>query len=93
MNTSRAKPTRKSRHQDNENKSIHETLAAYLRMKDLLVYLTLSQSTIWRGVRAGTFPKPVKLSESITAWRTADVRKWMQKVEGNAALDTTGESS
>lgn len=89
MKTSRTK----SRHQPDEKKSIHETVAEYLRMKDLIMYLTLSQSSIWRGVRAGTFPKPVKLSDAVTAWKTSDVRAWMQKVEGNAALNTTGASS
>lgn len=89
MKTSRTK----SRHQPDEKKSIHETVAEYLRMKDLIMYLTLSQSTIWRKVRDGSFPQPVKLSESVTAFKTSDVRQWMKKVEGNAALDTTGESS
>lgn len=76
-----------------EKKSIHDTPAEYLRMKDLIMYLTLSQSSIWRKVRAGEFPQPIKLSEAVTAWKTSDVRAWMQKVEGNAALNTTGANS
>lgn len=80
----------KSQPKENENKSIYETLAAYLRMKDLLVYLSLSESTIWRKVRDGSFPKPVKLSEAVTAWKTSDIRAWMAKIEGNA---TAGASS
>jgi predicted DNA-binding transcriptional regulator AlpA len=93
LKTHRAKSTCKSQPKENENKSIYETLAAYLRMKDLLVYLSLSESTIWRGVRTGSFPKPVKLSESVTAWRTADIRDWMQKIEGNTASITTAVNS
>ena len=31
----------------------------------------------WRNVRAGTFPAPVKLSQRVTAWRIADIRRWM----------------
>lgn len=93
MKTHRAKSTRKSPHQDNENLSIHDTPAEFLRVKDLIKFLTLSQSTIWRKVRDGSFPKPVKLSEAVTAWRTADILAWMQKIEGNAALDTAGASS
>jgi prophage regulatory protein len=34
-------------------------------------------STLWRWVNAGTFPKPVKLSERVTAWRVADVQAWI----------------
>lgn len=36
-----------------------------------------SNSTLWRQIRAGTFPAPVKLSEGITAWRVEDVRQWL----------------
>jgi predicted DNA-binding transcriptional regulator AlpA len=38
-----------------------------------------SASTLWRWVNAGTFPKPVKLSERVTAWRCEDVRQWLDK--------------
>jgi prophage regulatory protein len=93
MKTHRAKPTRKSPHQDNENLSIHDTPAEFLRVKDLIKFLTLSQSTIWRKVRAGEFPQPIKLSEAVTAWKTSDVRAWIQNVGNNSALDTTGASS
>lgn len=81
---------RKSRHQDEQNATIHTTRAEYLRLRDLLIYLNFSASTIWRKVSDGSFPKPVKLSEAVTAWKTADIRAWMQKVEGNA---TAGASS
>jgi prophage regulatory protein len=39
--------------------------------------LPFSAPTLWRKVAAGTFPKPMKLSERVTAWRVADVRAWM----------------
>ena len=85
---------RKSRHQDEQNATINTTRAEYLRLRDLLIYLNFSASTIWRKVRDGSFPKPVKLSDAVTAWKTADIRAWMRKVEGNAvALNTTGASS
>jgi predicted DNA-binding transcriptional regulator AlpA len=29
-------------------------------------------------VKAGEFPKPIKLSERVTAWKVEDVRAWMQ---------------
>ena len=38
----------------------------------------VSASTLWRWVRAGTFPAPLKIGPNITAWRVADVRAWMQ---------------
>lgn len=43
--------------------------------------LPFSGPTLWRKVRSGDFPKPVKLSERITAWRVSDVRKWINGKE------------
>ena len=40
--------------------------------------LPFSAATLWRKVAAGTFPKPVKLSQRVTAWRVADVRTFLQ---------------
>lgn len=40
--------------------------------------LPFSSPTLWRMVKAGKFPAPVKLSERVTAWRVEDVRAWMQ---------------
>lgn len=34
----------------------------------------VSKSTWWAGVKAGRFPKPVKLGPRITAWRVEDIR-------------------
>ena len=39
--------------------------------------LPFSAPTLWRKVKAGTFPKPVKLSERVTAWNVGAVRAWM----------------
>ena len=36
-----------------------------------------SSATLWRRVKAGTFPAPYKLSERVTAWRVEDVRLWL----------------
>lgn len=42
------------------------------------VPLPFSAPTLWRKVRAGTFPKPVKLGERVTAWPVSSVREWMK---------------
>lgn len=39
--------------------------------------LPFSAPTLWRKVRAGTFPKPIKLSERVTAWQVGAVRTWI----------------
>lgn len=37
--------------------------------------LPISESTWWQGVRAGRFPKPVRLGPRIVAWRAEDIRE------------------
>lgn len=39
--------------------------------------LPFSGATLWRKVKAGTFPKPIKLGEKITAFRVGEVRAWL----------------
>lgn len=61
------------------------TATGYVRLSDLRPIIPLSDSTIWRRVRLGTFPAPVKLSERITAWRAEDVRRWLDQQGKEAA--------
>lgn len=39
--------------------------------------LPFSAPTLWRMVKAGTFPKPIKLTQRVTAWKVGDVRAWL----------------
>ncbi|NMM08211.1 AlpA family phage regulatory protein [Polaromonas sp.] len=39
--------------------------------------LPFSAPTLWRKVKAGTFPKPTKLSQRVTAFNVGEVRAWM----------------
>ncbi len=49
----------------------------FLRQPQVLVFVPISRSTLWRRVQAGTFPGPVKLSARVTAWRAEDLRRWI----------------
>jgi predicted DNA-binding transcriptional regulator AlpA len=40
--------------------------------------LPFSPHTLWRKVRAGSFPRPHKLAARVTAWHVKDVRRWVQ---------------
>ena len=40
--------------------------------------LPFSAATLWRKVRAKSFPAPTKLGDAITAWKVSDVRAWLQ---------------
>jgi prophage regulatory protein len=50
--------------------------AQFYRLTTLKAKLGISGSHIWGMVKAGKFPKPVKLSENCTAWNAADVERW-----------------
>ncbi len=52
-------------------------VTGFVRQKQLLAIIPISPATLWRKVKAGTFPKPVKLSERCTAWRVEDARLYM----------------
>lgn len=54
----------------------------YVRQAQLVPHIIpFSAATLWRKVKAGTFPAPVKLSAGVTAWKVEDVRAWMAEVE------------
>ena len=58
----------------------------YVRQAQLIpAIVPFSSATLWRKVKVGDFPQPVKLSERITAWRVEDIRVWMES--RNATLE------
>lgn len=54
----------------------------FLRQSQVLIFVPVSKTTLWRRVVAGTFPAPVKLSVKVTAWRAEDVRRWISEQSG-----------
>ncbi len=50
----------------------------FIRQSQLIpAIVPFSSATLWRMVKAGSFPSPVKLSQRVTAWRVEEVRAWM----------------
>ncbi|WP_082439778.1 AlpA family phage regulatory protein [Massilia sp. WG5] len=47
--------------------------------KDKSGQLPVSPSTVWRWVREGRFPKPFKLSNSVTVWDASMVEEFISK--------------
>ena len=52
-------------------------MGGYIRAKALAPLLGISVVTLWRWSASGKIPKPVKLSERVTAWWMEDVRNLM----------------
>jgi predicted DNA-binding transcriptional regulator AlpA len=57
----------------------------FIRDRELAAIVPVSRATRWRWVKAGKFPKPVKLTDHITAWRVQDVRQWCEQFAQEAA--------
>lgn len=60
--------------------------SALIRQSQLLAgIIPFKSATLWRKVKAGQFPKPIRLTEGrVTAWRVGDVRKWLAAQGGEA---------
>ena len=48
----------------------------FSRESEIKRELPFSVSTMWRRCREGTFPRPVKLSENVTAWNNDQLNLW-----------------
>jgi prophage regulatory protein len=44
-----------------------------IRLKEVLTLLPISPATWWNGVRAGKYPKGVKLGPKTTCWRFSEI--------------------
>jgi predicted DNA-binding transcriptional regulator AlpA len=60
--------------------------SAFLRLSQLVQspkrcnsmgLLPFSAPTLWRKVKAGTFPQPLKIAPRVTCWRVGDIRAWL----------------
>ncbi|MFM2060161.1 MAG: hypothetical protein RLY71_4546 [Pseudomonadota bacterium] len=50
----------------------------FIRQRELIPGIVpVSGTTWWRWVASGKAPKPVKLSDRVTAWRVEDVRAFL----------------
>ena len=56
----------------------------FLRLPQVLSVIPLGKTSWWEGVKAGRFPKPIKLSERCTAWRAEDIRALIISLGENA---------
>lgn len=52
--------------------------SALLREREILPVIPFSSPTLWRRVKAGTFPQPIRLEGRMTCWRWGEVRSWLE---------------
>lgn len=60
-----------------ETKAYVMSETGFIREKNLLPIVSVSHATLWRYVREGKFPAPVKLSANVTVWKIESVRAWI----------------
>ena len=56
-----------------------------VRLPELLNLVPLSKASIYRLVKAGTFPAPVRIGAHAVAWRWSDLEQWLNKCQQGGA--------
>jgi prophage regulatory protein len=59
-------------------------LEGFLRLPEVLAIIPVSKTAWWEGIKQGRFPKGVKLAPRTTAWRVADIRKYIEDMDNNS---------
>lgn len=51
----------------------------FLREKRVLQYIPVSRAELWNRVKAGTFPRPTKLSPRVAVWKSTDILRVLRE--------------
>lgn len=52
--------------------------------KGILPRIPVSRATWYAGIKSGKFPKPIRLSEGVSVWRTSDIDALCHQLEQQA---------
>lgn len=55
--------------------------SAHVRLPVIISLFACSRATVWRHVKAGLIPAPIKFSERITVWNVGTLRKHLMMYE------------
>lgn len=56
-------------------------LDRFLKEREVIEVTTLSHATLWREVKKGAFPKPVRISPGRVGWRESAIARWQHDPE------------
>jgi prophage regulatory protein len=59
----------------------------FIKVRRVLEMIGVSRTTLWRMVRAGTFPRPVRITKGTHRYALAAVEAWMKARAGGDLLD------
>ncbi|OYZ13418.1 MAG: transcriptional regulator [Polaromonas sp. 16-63-31] len=54
--------------------------SGFVRLPTVLAVFPVCASTWWKGIQDGKWPKGVKLSARVTAWKVEDIKALLQSV-------------
>lgn len=66
--------------------NIQQSTGPLLRLPSVEAQTGLSKSELYRRIKAGTFPKPLKLGARCVAWPAASVDAWVQSLVQQGGL-------
>jgi len=55
---------------------------SFVRLAAVISRTGLGRSTIYRRISAGTFPRPVPISDQLVAWYESDINTWVSNPMG-----------
>lgn len=61
------------------NQTVYRKPGRLLRLGQVEGCVSLKKSSIYAGVKSGTFPAPVRLSVRAVAWREEDIDRWISE--------------
>jgi prophage regulatory protein len=76
-------PVRQGAHANGAHAGVWPTLERFLTLDDVKLITTLSKSSIYQGINAGTFPAPIPIARGRVAWLATDVAVWQRHVRSN----------
>ena len=71
-----------STHNLEEDTMFVEFEKTLIKRQELETGLTVSRATIYRWVKEGNFPAPIRLSANMVRWERKSVEAWMTEREG-----------
>ncbi len=51
----------------------------YLSLREVTAACKVHASTVWRWVKTGDFPRPIRLGPKAVRWRESDIAAWNQE--------------
>jgi prophage regulatory protein len=58
----------------------------YVRERQLLQILPFGKTKLWELVRDEKFPKPIRFTAGVTAWKENEVLAWLRKKETESTV-------